>query len=69
MPYYNDDGTMFDPDLIPRPALCCICAQADNGDEFEEVLCNLTRADQQYEPEFVCHAFRPKGSYGIDLPN
>lgn len=66
--YFNDDGTRFDPDLIPHPPLCCICARADADDEFELVLCNLTRADQQFDPEFICFAFRPKGVYDIDLP-
>ena len=69
MPYFNDDGTEFNPDLIPRPALCCICSRAETDDEFEEVLCNLTRADQQYDPEFICYAFRPFGAIDIDLPN
>ena len=68
MPYYNDDGTEFDPDLIPHPPLCTICARNERQDEFELVLCNLTRADQQYEPEFVCHAFQPRGLLDIDMP-
>ncbi len=68
MPYYHDDGTEFNPDLIPHPPLCCLCAQADIDDEFEIVLCNLTRAGQQFETEFECHAFRPKEFYDIDLP-
>jgi hypothetical protein len=68
MPYYNDDGTEFDPDLIPRPPICSICARADLPDEIELVLCNLTRADQQHEPQFICYAFEPRGLLNIDLP-
>ncbi len=60
MPYFNDDGTIFDPDLIPTPPLCMACAKNDRDDEMEQVLCNLTRADQEDEGDFVCFGFLPK---------
>ena len=60
MPYFNDDGTLFDPDSAPTPPLCLACAKNSPGDEIEQVLCNLTRADQEDEEDFVCFAFLPK---------
>ena len=56
--YYNDDGTEFNPDLIPKPSLCTSCKK--DGLPGEEVLCNLTRADQQGEDEFVCETYEEK---------
>ena len=50
--YYDDDGTEIKPDLISKPDLCVTCK--------EEVLCNLTRADQQGQDDFVCEAYEPK---------
>lgn len=60
MPYFNHNGTEFDPDLIPTPPLCLGCAKNDRDDEMEHILCNLTRADQEDEEDFVCYAFMPK---------
>lgn len=60
MPYFNDDGTAFNPDLIPKPSLCVACANDDTDDEFERMLCSLTRADQQGEEDFICYAYLPK---------
>jgi len=60
MAYYNDDGTEFNPDFIPKPGLCLLCHHNDNGDWEDEILYNLTRADQQDDEEFECYAFRPK---------
>ncbi len=45
MPYFNDDGTEFNPDLIPKPGLCVACANDDTSDEMMLIHCNLTRAD------------------------
>ena len=55
MPYYDDDGTEVNPDLIPKPQLCLSCKK--NDDPGEEILCNLTRLDQRNEPEFKCFAY------------
>ena len=56
--FYDDDGTEFNPDLILKPSLCTTCKK-DGISEKEEILCNLTRADQQGEDEFICEAFEP----------
>ena len=57
--YFNDDGTEFNPDLIPKPDLCISCKR-DGLDAEEEIICNLTRADQQGEDEFICDAYEQK---------
>jgi len=41
--YFFDDGTEYNPDLYPRPALCLVCAK--ENDPEEEILCNLNRMD------------------------
>ena len=66
MPYFNDDGTEFNPDLIPKPSLCLACPNDDTDDEIERMLCNLTRADQQGEEDFICYAYVPKSSIEYD---
>ena len=55
---FDDDGAEINPDLISKPSLCVSCKK--DGDPSEEVLCNLTRADQQDEEEFECFAFERK---------
>jgi hypothetical protein len=55
MPYYDDDGNELDPTGVPVPGLCLMCEK--NGDEHEEILCNLNRLDQQHEKTFKCGAF------------
>jgi hypothetical protein len=60
MPYFDDDGTELNPDLIRKPDLCVSCVHDDTEDEMERVLCNLTRLDQENEEEFICHAYRSK---------
>lgn len=57
--YFNDDGTEFTPELIPIPDLCVSCISRETQDAEEEVLCNLTRADQQGDDDFVCFAYLP----------
>jgi len=54
--YFRDDGTEFNPDLIRTPDLCVSCRKYGASGE-EEILCNLTRADQQGEAEFQCDAY------------
>lgn len=56
--YWDDDGNELDPDLIAKPDLCVSCAK--DGDPSEEVLCNLTRLDQDGEDDFQCFAYEPK---------
>jgi hypothetical protein len=57
--YFYEDGNRLNPDLIPKPGLCLLCALDDNP--HEQVLCNLNRLDQAYEKgEFKCGAFKAK---------
>ncbi|MDG6028114.1 MAG: hypothetical protein E3K40_15725 [Candidatus Brocadia sp.] len=58
MPFYDDDGTEINPDLVPKPSLCVSCKKDD--DPGEEILCILTRADQQDQAEFQCFAYTPR---------
>lgn len=60
MPYFDDDGKEFNPDIFPTPNLCVICKKHD--DPKEQTACNLTRMDQLGEKEFVCFAYDPKNS-------
>lgn len=58
MAYFNDDGKEYNPDLYPIPGLCTICKKKD--DPKEEIICNMTRMDQQDEEEFKCFAYEKK---------
>lgn len=53
--YLYDDGTEYNPDLYPKPALCLSCKK--NEDPKEEILCNLNRMDQHKSDEFICFAY------------
>jgi len=55
MPYFDDDGNEFNPNLYPTPNLCLSCKKKD--DPNEEIVCNLTRLDQIEEEDFVCSAY------------
>lgn len=57
--YWNDDGTEIDMDSVPIPLLCLSCMKFGMRGE-ENVLCNLTRADQQHEKIFRCAEYRLK---------
>jgi len=57
--YFNDDGAEFSPGLYPDPELCVSCISHETHDAKEEVICNLTRGDQQGDEFFVCFAYRP----------
>jgi len=56
--FFRDAGTEINPDLIAKPSLCVSCCKDD--DPEEEILCTLTRADQQGEEEFERFAFETK---------
>ena len=56
--FFRDDGTEINPDLIVKPTLCVTCRKDD--DPREEILCTLTRADQEGEKEFTCFAYELK---------
>jgi len=60
--YFNDDGTGFNPGLQPTPDLCVSCVKNETQDAEEEVVCNLTKADQQGDGVFVCFAYQPISS-------
>ncbi|MCP4611708.1 MAG: hypothetical protein GY845_23610 [Planctomycetes bacterium] len=57
--YFDDEGNEINPDLISKPDLCITCKKNERSGE-EEILCNLTRSDQQGQDEFVCGAYEPK---------
>lgn len=57
--YFNDDGTEFNPGLLPTPDLCVSCAKNSTADAEEDILCNLTRADGQNDEVFLCFAYQP----------
>lgn len=63
MPYFDDNGNELNPNLIPKPALCVGCRNDD--DPSQEIVCNLTRLDQQDEPEFICFACEPKTGFEV----
>lgn len=56
--FYDDDGNKLNPDLIAKPSLCVSCAK--DGDPTEDILCTLSRFDQQEGEEFVCYAYESK---------
>jgi len=62
MPYFDDEGNEFNPDFIPKPSLCVGCMSDDSEGGEENVLCALTRFDQNGEKDFKCFAFVPKGT-------
>ena len=57
--YFDDDGNEINPDLFSKPDLCITCEKNEISGE-EEILCNLTRSDQQGHDEFVCDAYEAK---------
>ena len=60
--YFDDDGTEMNPELVSKPSLCVSCAK--DGDPKEEILCNLTRLDQEGEADFKCEAYEAKSYSG-----
>lgn len=56
--FFREDGTPMNPDIIAKPSLCVSCRK--DRDPDEEILCTLTRADQQGEETFGCFAFESK---------
>jgi hypothetical protein len=63
--YFDDDGTNINPDIIPKPDLCVSCKK-DGVHGEEEILCNLTRADQQGKETFCCKAYEQKEQNDIE---
>ena len=58
--YFDDDGNKINPNFYPKPSLCLSCMSNDPEDDYEDILCNLTRLDQKDEREFKCYAYRQK---------
>ncbi len=56
--FFRDDGTAINSDLIKKPGLYVTCRKDD--DPQEEILCTVTRVDQQDEQQFQCDAFEPR---------
>ena len=56
---YDDNGNELNVDLIPKPSLCVSCKKDGLSGE-EDILCSLTRADQQDGEGFQCYAYEPK---------
>lgn len=54
--YFKDDGTEFNPDLIPASNICSTCIKNDAPDY--RIVCNLTKADQE-EDIFICFDYVP----------
>ena len=54
MPYFKDDGTEFNPDLMPKPSLCATCKNDERPEQ--EIACNLNRSDQD-EDIFLCFSY------------
>ncbi len=59
--FIRDDGSEINPELVPKPSLCVTCKKDSNPNE--EILCTLTRADQEGEVKFICHAYEPVKKY------
>jgi hypothetical protein len=57
--YFDDDGTEFNPDLVPVPDLCVSCTKNEIHDGKEEMLCNVVRLGGQKEKVFLCFAYSP----------
>lgn len=57
--YFDEHGKEINSDLIPKPSLYISCKKDGQSGE-EELLCNLTRADQQGASEFCCEACEEK---------
>jgi hypothetical protein len=56
--FFDDDGYEIDTELIKKPSLCITCLKDDDPDE--EIMCILTRSDQEENKEFVCYAYKKR---------
>ena len=54
--FFDDDGYEINLDLIRKPNMCLTCIH--DNDPKEELLCNMTRFDQQGEEDFKCFAYK-----------
>lgn len=56
--HHYDNGNEINPSFVPKPSLCINCKKEELG--TEEILCDLTRMDQQGNDEFNCEAYEPR---------
>jgi len=54
--FFDDDGYEVNSELIKKPFLCLTCVH--DNDPNEELLCSVTRFDQQEEQEFKCFTYK-----------
>ncbi len=54
--FFDDEGFEVNSNLMKKPSLCLTCVH--NDDPNEELLCKMTRADQEGEKEFKCFAYK-----------
>lgn len=59
--FYKDDGSRINPEQVPKPVLCDTCKR-DGINKEEEILCILTRSDQDGEKNFKCAAYESKSA-------
>lgn len=58
--FFDDDGYEINTALIKKPDLCLLCIH--DNDPNEEILCIMTRYDQQNETEFHCFSYKKRHS-------
>lgn len=56
--FFDDDGYEVNLDLVKKTSLCLTCK--NNDDPAQELLCNMTRFDQEGNEEFICHAYKKR---------
>ena len=54
--FFDDEGYEITMHSIKKPSLCLICK--NNDDQYQQMLCDMTRHDQKDELDFKCFAFR-----------
>jgi hypothetical protein len=55
--FFEDDGTIVNPEAVPIPSLCILCRKYKTHDHEENLLCLMTRYDQRDSNDFNCDAF------------
>jgi len=54
---FDDEGYEINPNLIKMPSLCMTCLKHSHYDPKDDILCDLTRHDQNNSDNFVCHGY------------
>jgi hypothetical protein len=54
---FDDEGYEINKELIKKPSLCLTCVKNDSQDWEDDVLCNLSRHDQNNSDNFICNAY------------